>query len=81
MKVKREKSTEQRLRCPVLFSHAWGEAPSGGREGEVARPLGLSRRMAETWCTNHCKALIFRFLCTKFQAIFKGLGRNPVAEM
>ena len=34
MKVKREKSTEQRLRCPVLFSHAWGEAPPaylGGR--------------------------------------------------
>ena len=27
MKVKKEKSTEQRLRCPVLFSHAWGEAP------------------------------------------------------
>ena len=58
------------MRCPVLFSHAWGEAPQGGREGEVARPLGLSRRMAETWCTNHCKALFFRFLCTKFQAIF-----------
>ena len=35
MKVKREKSTEQRLRCPVLFSHAWGETPPaclGGRE-------------------------------------------------
>ena len=34
MKVKKEKSTEQRLRCPVLFSHAWGEAPPaclGGR--------------------------------------------------
>ena len=34
MKVKREKSTEQRLRCPVLFSHAWGETPPaylGGR--------------------------------------------------
>ena len=42
--MKREKSTEQRLRCPVLFSHAWGEVPPGGREGEVARPLGLSRR-------------------------------------
>ncbi len=39
MKVKREKSTEQRLRCPVLFSHAWGEAPPaclGGRgDGNV----------------------------------------------
>ena len=34
MKVKKEKSTEQRLRYPVLFSYAWGEAPPaclGGR--------------------------------------------------
>ena len=32
--MKKEKSTEQQLRCPVLFSHAWGEAPPaclGGR--------------------------------------------------
>ena len=39
MKVKREKSTEQRLRCPVLFSHAWGEEAAGmsGRKGEIRR--------------------------------------------
>ena len=51
MKVKKEKSTEQRLRCPVLFSHAWGEAPPaclgvcGRRECEDFAPRNEDTRV------------------------------------
>lgn len=53
MKVKKEKSTEQRLRCPVLFSHAWGEAPPaclggrGRRECEDFVPRDEATRVSE----------------------------------
>ena len=74
MKVKREKSTEQRLRCPVLFSmwagrrhrHIWAGAAGGNvkillPETEAQGLAGSGEQREE--------------------AAGRAEGRNPAAEM
>ena len=59
LKYRKQRTRNSRKRFLVFFCSLFVKA-------RVVYRLRLSRRMAETWCTNHCKALFFRFLCTKF---------------